>query len=107
MLHPPAGYVTADCLVGIGNFPNDTEYMLQEAGIDTRKHFGHPPEAVLSAFYYKKGVLALHLVVDLRGDAEAGGAIAIDIDPETRRCSLGEVPPEFGPMIAEAQSRPF
>ncbi|RMB39165.1 hypothetical protein C8J47_0128 [Sphingomonas sp. PP-F2F-G114-C0414] len=108
LLNPPEGYLVLECLVGIGSFPNNTEDMLKEAGLDTRQHFGDPPEAVLSAVYFKKGSLdTLHLIADLRCDAVAGGAVTLTIDPETRRRCLGEVPPEFDPMIHEAQSRPF
>ncbi len=108
MLHPPVGYVTASCVVGLGGFPSDIEHMLQEAGLNPDDHFGASPEAVLVAVYLETGSLApLHVVVDLRCDAEAADAVALTIHPQTGRWCRREVPPEFGPLIRQAQARPL
>jgi len=108
MLHPPVGYITASCVVGVGGLPSDTEHMLLEAGLDPVDHFGASPEAVLVAVYLETGSLTpLHVIVDLRCDAEAADAVALTIHPQTGRWCRREVPPEFGPLIRQVQARPF
>ncbi len=108
MLSPPEGYVALRCVVGFGCLPENVDKLLKQVGIDATEKFGAPPEMVLSVIYINEVLnRPLHLIADLRWDAEPDGTIGITVDQQTCRSHCVEVPPEFIPMIREAQARPF